>query len=63
MQSVDRTNKEVSGFQSTLSALQTDGVFAKATLSRKENPKGLKQWRAAEHPEWADSAAKRQRIS
>ena len=63
MQSVDRTNKEVSSFQSTLSALQTEGVFAKASVSRKENPKGLKQWRATEHPDWADSAAKRQRIS
>ena len=63
MQSVDGTNKEIASFQEAVHGLQTDGLFAKASASQKANPKGLKQWRASEHPDWASPDRKRRRDS
>lgn len=62
MQSVESTHKEVSSFQEAILRLQTDGVLNRARTGQK-NLKGLKQWRASEHPDWADSDRKRRRIS
>ena len=62
MQSVDSTNKEVASFQEAFLGLHTDGVFHRARAGQK-NPKGLKQWRASEHPDWADPDRKRRRIA
>lgn len=61
MQSVEGANMEIASFQSALVALQSDGVFAKASSSQKVNPKGLKQWRASEHPDWADPPGQKRR--
>jgi hypothetical protein len=63
MQSVESTNKEIAAFQEAIQGLQTDGVFTKAGFSQKANPKGLKQWRATEHPDWASPDRKRRRES
>lgn len=63
MQSVESTNKEIASFQEAIQGLQTDGVFSKAGLSQKANPKGLKQWRATEHPDWASPDRKHRRES
>ena len=63
MQSVEGTNKEIASFQEAVHGLQTDGLFAKASASQKANPKGLKQWRASEHPDWANPDRKRRRDS
>lgn len=62
MQSVESTHKEVSSFQEAILRLQTDGVLNRARAAQK-NGKGLRQWRATEHPDWADSERKRRRIS
>ncbi|KAH6841152.1 hypothetical protein B0I37DRAFT_357962 [Chaetomium sp. MPI-CAGE-AT-0009] len=62
MQSVEGTHKDVSSFQEAILRLQTDGVLNRARTAQK-NGKGLKQWRATEHPDWADADRKRRRVS
>lgn len=62
MQSVDSTKQEISSFQEAYLGLFTDGVFQRTRIGQK-NSKGIKQWRASEHPNWADPDPKRRRIS
>ncbi|KAL2271924.1 hypothetical protein VTJ83DRAFT_1295 [Remersonia thermophila] len=63
VKAVEGTNKDIESFRSAFAALQTEGVFARAYASRKENPTGLKQWRPTEHPDWADPDPKKRRMS
>ncbi|AEO57381.1 hypothetical protein MYCTH_2303475 [Thermothelomyces thermophilus ATCC 42464] len=61
MQSVNNTNKEVANFQEAYYSLITDGLFQRARPGQK-SPRSLKQWRATEHPDWADPDKKRRRV-
>ncbi|KAK4124014.1 hypothetical protein N657DRAFT_597044 [Parathielavia appendiculata] len=62
LQAVDKTNKDIASFQEAHLRLQADGVFPRARASQK-NSKGLKHWRASEHPDWANPDRKRSQIS
>jgi hypothetical protein len=59
-QAVEQTNKDIASFQEATLGLQTDGTLARARASQK-NPKGLKHWRASDHPDWASPDQKRPR--
>jgi hypothetical protein len=63
MQSIDSTKKEIAGFREAVLTTQSDGVFAKARESQSAQPKGIKQWRARDDPDWANRAPKRPRVS
>jgi hypothetical protein len=54
MQSVESANKEVAGFRDVLYSPETEALFTRALKSQKENPKGIKQWRARDDPDWAN---------
>ncbi|KAK4106931.1 hypothetical protein N658DRAFT_415749 [Parathielavia hyrcaniae] len=62
LQAVDKTNKDIASFQEAHLRLQTDGVLPRARASQK-NSKGLKHWRASDHPDWANPDRKRHRLS
>lgn len=63
MQSIEKTKKEIASFQEALIGVQQDGTFALVSKSQSANPKGIKQWRARDDPDWANPAPKRQRVS
>lgn len=54
MQSVENASKEVTGFRDLVNGPETEALFARAGRSQKENPKGIKQWRARDDPDWAN---------
>ncbi|KAL2020365.1 hypothetical protein VTK56DRAFT_8494 [Thermocarpiscus australiensis] len=61
MQSVDGANREISAFQQAVMMMESEGIFAKAHESQQKNPKGIKQWRARDDPDWADQDGDRKR--
>lgn len=63
MQSIDGTKREIASFQQAVLTTQSDGVFARARESQTANPRGLKQWRARDDPDWASREPKRPRVS
>ncbi|KAG4440440.1 hypothetical protein IFR05_004084 [Cadophora sp. M221] len=50
--SANTANQEVQEFRRLMTAEDTKEVLEQAKTSRAENPKGIKPWRATEHPEW-----------
>ncbi|KAL2160491.1 hypothetical protein VTH06DRAFT_1179 [Thermothelomyces fergusii] len=61
MQSVDNANKEVASFQAAYDGLFNDDRL-KGARSSQTSLGSLKQWRATEHPDWADPEKKRRRV-
>ncbi|KAL2155824.1 hypothetical protein VTH82DRAFT_566 [Thermothelomyces myriococcoides] len=61
MQSVNNTNKEIANFKAAYESLLADNQFQKAQSSQK-GLGTIKQWRATEHPDWADPDKKRRRV-
>ncbi|EGS17794.1 uncharacterized protein CTHT_0071420 [Thermochaetoides thermophila DSM 1495] len=59
-QAVENCRKEIAGFVESLE--KANGTFARANQSQATNPKGIKSWRASEHPDWADMNRKRRRV-
>ncbi|KXX79812.1 hypothetical protein MMYC01_203313 [Madurella mycetomatis] len=59
MQSVENASKEVTSFRDLVHGPETEALFARAGRSQKENPKGIKQWRARDDPDWANEERKK----
>lgn len=50
--SVAETNNELNDFKAAMTSEESKSVFEKANESRQANPKGIRPWRATEHPDW-----------
>ncbi|KAH7321765.1 hypothetical protein BKA65DRAFT_464130 [Rhexocercosporidium sp. MPI-PUGE-AT-0058] len=50
--SANTANQEVQQFRRVMTAEESREVMEQARKSRAENPKGIKPWRATEHPDW-----------
>ena len=59
MQSVNNTNKEVANFKDAYSGL-AEGLFQRVRTSQSRQ-KSFRQWRATEHPDWADPPDRKRR--
>lgn len=53
MQAVENASKEVASFRDVINSPETEALFGRAGRSQKENPRGIKQWRARDDPDWA----------
>ncbi|KAL2132499.1 hypothetical protein VTI74DRAFT_3742 [Chaetomium olivicolor] len=63
LQAVESTNKEITGFREAVVRPTSRDIFKTAVSSQSVNPKGIKQWRARDDPDWANPDRKRRRIS
>ncbi|CZS93719.1 uncharacterized protein RAG0_03874 [Rhynchosporium agropyri] len=51
-QSANTANQEVQDFRRLMTADESIKVMDQAKKSHTENPKGIKTWKATEHPDW-----------
>ncbi|KAJ4292130.1 hypothetical protein N0V88_005757 [Collariella sp. IMI 366227] len=62
-QAVDDTNKEITSFREAVVGPTSKDIFKAASASQTAKPKGIKQWRARDDPDWANPTLKRRRLS
>ncbi|KAI1338212.1 hypothetical protein F5Y15DRAFT_135424 [Xylariaceae sp. FL0016] len=56
LQAVKAGHKELEDFGTTYNDAESKKVFEQAKKSREANPKGIKPWRAKDHPDWMENA-------
>ncbi|KAI1206625.1 uncharacterized protein F4807DRAFT_463570 [Annulohypoxylon truncatum] len=56
MKSVHAASAQIKDFDELYNSEETKKVMDQAKKSRDANPKGIKPWRAKDHPDWLDQA-------
>lgn len=56
IRSIDNASNQIKDFSSLYNSEQSKKALDQAKKSREADPKGIKPWRAKDHPDWLDIA-------
>ncbi|KAI0004753.1 hypothetical protein F4779DRAFT_599322 [Xylariaceae sp. FL0662B] len=54
MESIETARRQIKDFSTLYNSEESKRVLEQAKKSREANPKGIKPWRAKDHPDWLD---------